>query len=81
MRWKWNTKKLHYRAVAAPLGGTGERFIIYDQTKNKYVVTIPYRNGRKVFGKSEGGYQRSIGNFKTLIEAIECRDKYITEYW
>ncbi len=55
--------------------GTGEKYIFQRKDTKEYVVVITLHNGKVRYRK-----QLSLGRYKTLAEAVECRDKAVTEY-
>ena len=51
-------------------GRSGEKYIVFDKSRpDKYVVFVP---------RKEKG-QKNFGRYRTLEQAIACRDKYLSE--
>jgi len=51
---------------------TGEKYIHWDKTIGKFCVRLSLSDGKRG--------EKHIGAYKTLKEAIICRDKAVAEY-
>lgn len=48
---------------------SGERYITWLSNNKMFKVSVPYE-----------GKQITLGYYKILNDAVECRDKYLTEF-
>lgn len=62
--------------IDSAVGRTGEKYITFEKKASYYRVAVPVHGIRTA---KRSYYQKHVGRFRTLPEAIKARNKYLKE--
>lgn len=60
--------------ISSKVGGTGEKYIVWEEAIKRYRIQITISRERRIHGGRHGG------RFKTLAEAVRARDVLMDKY-